>query len=161
MPELEHYKFNNGGSPYATRGDCVIRAITIATEQNYLDVLYDLKDRQKRWWENSNTKHAKDKKPNSYKAYKGVYREVYQPYLEELGWKWKPTMGIGTGCKIHLKASELPKGRIICSLTKHLVAVVDGVIQDIYDPSRDETRCVYGYFYIEKNNENLKGGETL
>jgi hypothetical protein len=24
--------------------------------------------------------------------------------------------------------------------------VIDGVIHDLYDPSRDGTRCVYGYY---------------
>jgi len=55
-------------------------------------------------------------------------------------------MGIGTGCKVHLKASELPSGAIIVSVSKHLTTVIDGVIHDTFDPSRGETRCVYGYF---------------
>jgi hypothetical protein len=41
---------------------------------------------------------------------------------------------------------ELPIGRLIVSVSKHLVAVVDGVIHDTHDPSRAGTRCVYGYW---------------
>jgi hypothetical protein len=55
-------------------------------------------------------------------------------------------MAIGQGCRTHLRADELPSGRPIVSVSKHLVAVIDGVIHDIYDCSRDGTRCVYGYF---------------
>ena len=57
-------------------------------------------------------------------------------------------MGIGTGCTVHLNPNELPKGRIICRVTRHYVAVINGVINDTYDCSRDGTRCVYGYWYI-------------
>jgi hypothetical protein len=76
----------------------------------------------------------------------GVYRTTYHQYLTSLGWKWTPTMFIGQGCKVHLRADELPKGRIVVALSKHIVAVIDGVIHDTDDPSRGGTRCVYGYF---------------
>jgi hypothetical protein len=55
-------------------------------------------------------------------------------------------MGIGTGCKVHLNADELPKGRLICNVSKHYSAVVDGVLNDTYDSSRNGNRCVYGYW---------------
>jgi hypothetical protein len=55
-------------------------------------------------------------------------------------------MEIGKGCKVHLRADELPKGKIICSVSRHLVAVIDGVINDTHDCSRDGNRCVYGYY---------------
>jgi hypothetical protein len=37
-------------------------------------------------------------------------------------------------------------GKLIVSVSRHLVAVVNGVINDTYDCSRDATRCVYGYW---------------
>jgi hypothetical protein len=73
-------------------------------------------------------------------------------YLEALGWRWVPTMGIGTGYKVHLLASELPVGRLIVALSHHMVAVIDGIIHDTYDCSRDGTRCVYGYFIKETSH---------
>lgn len=57
-----------------------------------------------------------------------------------------PTMAIGSGCKVHLRADELPTGRLVVSVSKHLVAVVDGVVHDTHDPRRGGTRCVYGYW---------------
>jgi hypothetical protein len=55
-------------------------------------------------------------------------------------------MQIGSGCKVHLRADELPAGRLVVKLSRHLVAVIDGVIHDTYDCSRGGTRCVYGFY---------------
>ena len=63
-----------------------------------------------------------------------------------LGWKWTPTMFVGQGCKVHLKREELPGGTLIVSCSKHLTVVIDGVLNDIFDCSRNGTRCVYGYW---------------
>ena len=59
-------------------------------------------------------------------------------------------MQIGSGCKVHLRSDELPGGRLIVRTSRHLVAVIDGEIHDTYDPSREGTRCVYGYYKLEK-----------
>jgi len=55
-------------------------------------------------------------------------------------------MKIGSGCKVHLSSNELPDGRLIVKVSKHITAVIDGVLNDTYDCSRNGTRCVYGYF---------------
>lgn len=73
--------------------------------------------------------------------------------MNDLGWTWVPTMQIGQGCKVHLRAEELPAGRLVVSVSKHETAVIDGVINDIYDCSRDGTRCVYGYYIKEWPNK--------
>lgn len=132
------FKYNDGGRANAgfkgTAGDCVCRSIAIATEKSYKDVYHEL------------SAILKSSKWNISSPRDGVYRDVYQSYLESLGWKWISVMGFGTGCKVHLNAEELPKGRLVVRLSKHLTAVIDGVINDVYDPSRNGTRCVYGYF---------------
>jgi len=56
-------------------------------------------------------------------------------------------MFIGSGCRVHLRSKELPMGTLIVSVSKHLTTVIDGVINDTHDCSRDGTRCVYGYWY--------------
>jgi hypothetical protein len=66
--------------------------------------------------------------------------------MDSIGWKWVPCMTIGSGCKVHLKASELPNGRIICRVSKHLTCVINGVLYDTWDCSKNETKCVYGYW---------------
>jgi hypothetical protein len=76
----------------------------------------------------------------------GVHRATIKRYLIAQGWTFTPTMAIGSGCKVHLRADELPMGRLILSVSKHYVAVVDHAIRDLSDCSRQGTRCVYGYW---------------
>jgi hypothetical protein len=76
----------------------------------------------------------------------GVYKTSIKRVMKSLGWVWTPTMQIGSGCTVHLRADELPSGRLVVSVSKHLTAVIDGVIYDTHDPSRRGTRCVYGYW---------------
>lgn len=66
--------------------------------------------------------------------------------METLGGKWQPTMTIGSGCKVHLKDGELPDGRIVCRLSGHVVAIINGVVNDTYEDDRNGIRCVYGYW---------------
>ena len=140
--------YNDGGRKEAgfkgSTGDCVTRAIAIAIQLPYQVVYDDLNVRCKN--EDSLRQAARKKHSNSRT---GVYKGTYHSYLKSLGWNWVATMKIGTGCKVHLKADELPSGVLIVRLSKHLAAVIDGVIHDTFDPSRNETRCVYGYFKKE------------
>lgn len=147
--------------------DCVCRAIAIATGKPYTDVYADL-----------NALGALERKGKRRRgmssARTGVYKPTYRRYLESLGWSFVPTMGIGTGCRVHLTDGELPMGRLIVAVSKHLTAVIDGVIHDTHDPQREthnsrfndgtplrhgewvnpgnglvcsiSRRCVYGYF---------------
>ena len=149
------WQLNDGGRELAgykgLTGDCVARSIAIASGRDYQTVYDELTEATKVYAETHNNRVAKwlreDKaKGKAYTPRDGVYKEVYQPYLENLGWKWVPTMFIGQGTKVHLKADELPDGNLIVNVSKHTTAVIDGVIQDTYDPSREGTRAVYGYF---------------
>lgn len=119
-------------------GDCVCRAISIATEQNYQEVYDALNELAK--------KERPRKGKTRSNSNTGVHKATIKKYMSNLGWSWIPTMKIGTGCKIHLKKDELPNGRLVVQVSKHLVAVIDGVIHDNHNPSRDGTRCVYGYW---------------
>tara|TARA_A100001035_G_scaffold144805_1_gene113925 strand:+ start:259 stop:717 length:459 start_codon:yes stop_codon:yes gene_type:complete len=145
------FVFNDGGRSQYFKGkrdvsDCVPRAIAIATGLDYKQVYDDLNRLTKEYASNKRTKVAKKLTKGRQSVRDGTYKEVYKPYLESLGWTWIPTMKIGQGCKVHLDADELPTGTIICSVSRHLVTVVDGIINDTYDCSREGTRCVYGYF---------------
>ena len=140
------FQYNDGGRAEAgfkgTTGDCVCRAIAIATERPYLEI-YDLIN------EFAKSERTGKRKTGKSNARTGVYKGTIMKVMKHLGWKWIPTMTIGSGCKVHLREDELPKGRIVCSLSKHETAVIDGVLNDTYDCSRDGTRCVYGYFIKE------------
>ena len=128
-------------------GDCVVRSITIATGKPYREV-YDALNQLA---EGTPRRGATRRRAASVKAKPssrtGLGRKVYEQYLKSIGWEWWPAMKIGSGCTVHLCAEELPMGRLVVSVSRHLVAVIDGVIHDTYDPSRGGTRCVYGYYY--------------
>src|SRR5208282_5932506 len=139
---MTHFVYDDGGREAAgykgKTGDCVTRAIAIACELPYQEVYDALRvgtkeDRalvaklELRYGANAK-RHISPRD--------GVMRKVYDRFLKDIGWTWKPTMGIGTGCQVHLREDELPDGRIICKVSKHLVAVVEGTIHDNHDCSR-------------------------
>jgi len=123
---LNRYVHTDGGrSNYYSLdkvGDCVIRAIAIATERGYKEVVEDT-------WEFSKKYGC----PINWKA-------VYIPYLESIGWekvkspKFKGRKAV---------AKDLPKGRYIMRHANHLSACVDNKPHDIWDTSE---RCVYQYW---------------
>ena len=120
-------------------GDCVCRAVAIATETTYQDVYEAINELGQR------ERITARKKTKSH-ARKGVFRGTIRKLMESYGWEWTPTMHIGSGCKVHLRQGELPMGRLVVSVSKHMVAVIDGVVHDTHDPTREGTRCVYGYW---------------
>lgn len=126
------FVYDNGGrTKYFKKeivGDCVTRAIVNATGMDYKEVYNMLKKES-------------GKTPRN-----GVPKSAYRKVLQRLGWRFIPTMSIGSGCTTHMREEELPSGTIICCLSKHLTCVKNGVIYDTYDCSRNGTRCVYGYY---------------
>lgn len=140
---------NDGGRSEAGykgyAGDCVCRSICIATGKPYKEVysfLAEMNSKQK----------GKNGKKRPKTAAKGisVNKKWFKDYMKELGFEWVITMRIGEGCKVHLCEEELPKkGTLIVRLSKHYSTVIDGVIHDTYDPSREGRRCVYGYWKLK------------
>lgn len=146
------FQYNDGGRSKAgykgQADDCVCRAIAIATGLDYEEVYRSL---------NTLCSAARGRAAKG-RARTGVFRKVYEAYLNTLGWEWVPTMAVGQGCKVHMKADELPSGTIILRLSRHLCTVIDGVAHDTMDHSRGGTRCVYGYF---KKKQDLSHSTTL
>lgn len=134
--------FNDGGreaSGFGGRtGDCVVRAVTIASGQPYAKVYKALASGQ-------GAQRATRGKKSKASARDGVNvkRQWFKDYMRGLGWRWTPTMGIGTGCRVHLADGELPLGRLIVAVSRHYTAVIDGVIHDTHDPQR-EGEIIYG-----------------
>lgn len=127
-------------------GDCVARSIAIITGFDYQAVYDDLNDAAKRERPRAGRKRSS--------ARNGVKTATIRRYLAELGFEWTPTMQIGSGCKVHLKADELPSGLLIVKCSGHVTAVINGVVHDTHDPSRDGTRCVYGYWKRSHGEED-------
>ena len=137
------FVFHDGGRVAAgyrgATGDCVTRLIAIATGKPYQEVYIALNRL-------AETERVGKRKKRRSSSRTGVFRRTYQHYLESLGWQWTSTMSIGSGCQVHLRASELPSGPLIVKVSRHLTAMIDGVLYDTHNCSRGETRCVYGYF---------------
>jgi hypothetical protein len=119
-------------------GDCACRAIAIAAAMPYQQA-YQLINATAR-----DEPRRAGRRPSS--AREGVHTPLMRLIMRELGWAWHPLMGIGTGCTVHLAAGELPGGRLVTALSRHYAAVIDGTVHDLYDPCRDGTRCVYGFW---------------
>lgn len=138
------YEYNDGGRSKAgykgSTNDCVVRSISIVTERPYQEI-YDLVNTY-------GERERKSKRQSKSNSRTGVRNGTVKKIMKDLGFEWTPTMFIGSGCKVHLRESELPTGRFIANVSSHVVAVIDGVIHDTHDPSRNETRCVYGYWRL-------------
>jgi hypothetical protein len=147
------FLFDDGGRAAAGfRGeadDCVARAVAIASGLPYPDVYHSI---AKGVGAERGSKGAT--------ARLGVHtnRKWFRDYMQALGFVWVPTMQVGHGCTTHLVRGELPMGRLVVKVSKHVAAVIDGVIHDTHDPSRASEvtdpsgnvrlahRCVYGYW---------------
>lgn len=137
------FRYNDGGRKAAgfkgTADDCACRALAIATELSYKEAYDLINDYGKR-----ERLTAKRRKRST--ARTGVYNDTFKKIMSSLGWTWVSTMAIGSGCQVHLKEDELPGGVIICNVSRHYTTVINGEINDTFDPSREGSRCVYGYF---------------
>lgn len=136
-------------------GDCVARSVAIASGLPYREV-YDALAKGT----GTQRRSARTAK-RAASARNGVNtkRKWFRDYMASLGFEWVPTMQIGSGCKVHLDANELPAGRLVVAVSGHYTAMVDGVIHDSHDPRRQiievqpdgsskylNARCVYGYW---------------
>ena len=151
------YQYDDGGRGGAgfkgKAGDCVCRAVAIASGRPYAEVYAALSG-------GSGTERLS----RGASARNGIHvrRQWFKSYMRSIGFKWTPTMGIGTGCRVHLVSSELPAGRLVVSVSKHYTAVVDGVIHDTHNPS-DRIVTIYsantpkeklpkGAYWLENGN---------
>ena len=117
------FVYDDGGRKAAgykgTTGDCACRAVAIAAQRPYQEV-YDLINE---YAKKERTGKRKRKVSN---ARTGVYQTTMLKVMSHYGFKWVATMHIGQGCTVHLREDELPRGRIVCNLSRHYAAVIDG-----------------------------------
>jgi hypothetical protein len=146
------WKRDDGGRCGAGGGDydCVPRAIAIATGRSYRKVCKELEaatrafvqrrpnSRLSRWIKRSRNGRGFDP------AY-GAWPKIYRPYIESLGWRFTPTKNL----KIRLRADELPSGRLIVGVHRHLVAVINHVIHDTFNSGSSGYRPVVGFYTAE------------
>ena len=141
MGALMEYIYNDGGRSKYFKGkaeDCVCRAISIASNRDYKEV-YD------------SLKKALGTPRN------GVFttNKAFKDWMVANGFVWTPCSGIGVKTSVHFIEGELPKGRLVCSVAKHYVAVVDDKVYDTWDSrynSFNEVRRIYGYWEYKGKN---------
>lgn len=123
---------NDGGRAAAgyrgTAGDCVTRAVAIASGRPYQEIYQLL-----------SSGAGSERRSRGRSARNGIFtsRKWFKAAMESLGFRWVPTMHIGSGCQVHLTDGELPMGRLVVSVSKHYTAVIDGVIHDTWNPERE------------------------
>jgi len=131
-------------------GDCVTCAIAITTGKPYREVHDALTAATVRHVAAASDAWARRARRRggvrAFSADHGVMDAVYGPYLEQLGWRFTSTKELPRGRGVHLRADELPGGRLIVQLPGHLTAVIDGVIHDTSDCSDEGRRRIRGYW---------------
>lgn len=131
MMGTQCYRFNDGGRADAgfkgKAKDCVVRSVAIATGLTYKEVYVALAARNA---ELTGKRTARD----------GLQKAVYEQYLRELGFQWVAAPKIdGRKARVY----DLPKGAVIARQAHHLVAVIDGVANDVFDCTG---KMVYGFW---------------
>ena len=168
------FNYNDGGrSKYFKAnnvGDCVTRAIAIATGRDYKEVYDTLNEMAKK---ESTKKHRGHKRSQSRN---GVFKETWKRYLAQAGWVHVSTCVIGSrNSKVKFVDGALPeKGTYIVQLSRHLTTLIDGVINDTYDCSKkqyydwesgdlmtNDERCVYGYWRAPTEDERIMHEDSL
>ncbi len=97
-------------------GDCVVRALAVAEAKSWVEVYDELCKIGREVFEMPNSK------------------PVYEKYLLSRGWvKQKmPKFSNGKRFKVSDLANDRKSGAMVVSVSKHLVAVVDGCIHDTW-----------------------------
>jgi len=153
------FKYNDGGrSKYfkGEAGDCVTRAIAIATGEDYINVYNDLFNLTKDYAKSKKTKVAKqiNSRANGSSPRNGIYKDIYQKYLLDRGWKYISLLKFGS--KERTKLDQLTHlDNIIVSIPRHIMSMKKGVVNDIGDTRysywenrevKKAVRTVNGYF---------------
>src|SRR5262245_1202171 len=139
-PTIQLFQFNDGGRASAgingSNGDCVTRAIAIATGKCYLEVYNALQNGLRHQIEIERRRELeygllRQIKPKA-TPLTGLDERVFAPYLKWLGWEFVHKPLGPDGKPLRLQPKSLPKGRLIVLVSRHLVAVIDGVLHDTY-----------------------------
>jgi hypothetical protein len=117
--------------------DCVTRSIATLTGRSYAEVHQMVADATGVTIDHLN-RYGTQARPRGFKK-----------LMAELGFVWVQTMNNYQRQRVHMRAQDLPSGRIICYVSGHYVAVIDGVQHDLTDCSRGGRRMVYGIWKLE------------
>jgi len=124
------YEYNDGGrSKYfkGKAGDCAVRAMAIALELDYKDCYNELAKQNQ---VSTGQKSARN----------GIWKKDFELVLKRYGWVWhKAPKFDGRKAYCH----DMPKGKVIGRMSRHYVAIIDGVCNDSWNSGQ---KMVYGYW---------------
>lgn len=148
------YQYNDGGRASAgfkgTAGDCVVRAIAIATGLPYAEVYKRLAESNKT---QRVTKGTRTSLAGKATARNGIYthRKWFKDYMAELGFVYVTLVPkFGDQPPRIFEIRNIISGRMILSLRRHSAAMVDGVLMDTWDSSNEGLAKVYGYWVLTR-----------
>jgi len=129
MPPLLDYEHSDGGRAQykeGRAGDCVTRAISIATGRDYQAV-----------WNELQAMGAKN--PDN-----GVNKRIWSKLLKALGFKW-----VSCGKNGRTNRDYVPtNGAVILRQRRHLCAVINGVLKDTHTTHQKK---ITGYYILTNN----------
>ena len=143
LSESQHVRNDAGrkqSRPKQT-SDCTVRALSITTNTSY-DVAYDfLKGRGR-------------------KSSKGFFfpNRCVDDYALGHRFIWKPFPLVKSKKRMSPERfiEEFSEGVYICKTVRHVYAVVDGVINDMFVVDWYEGRCVYGCWEVVKSSDEIE-----
>lgn len=122
------FLYNTGQQPRSLRsGYCAVRALVIATGMPWKDAEQHVRT------------FVRNGKAGHGMLSKGVMKDDYDAALKALGFVWKAAPKF---VDRKAKCRDI-QGVVIARQAGHYVAVIDGVVNDIWDCSE---RMVYGYW---------------
>lgn len=138
------YIFNDGGRAEAgfkgKTGDCVTRAVAIATGKPYKEVYEFLAENNAK---QRITKRSPKTSAGVKTARNGINtkRKWFKDWMVGQGYKWVAVASIGT---TGILPRDVKHKHCIAKQRRHYVAILDGVVHDTWNSSE---RLVYGYWY--------------
>lgn len=125
------YRYNNPHPHGKHVGDCVKRALTIATGRDYREISIEL-NRLNRLLEGTGYNDNR----------------VWKQWVKQQGWKKLSFPAVAGQPRLYGKdfVKMFPEGTYLLRVAKHLVTVVDGVYQDTWDSTE---KMIYNAWKVE------------
>jgi len=135
---LMKFQYTDGGRSLAgysgKTGDCVVRALTLATGSSYMN-MYQFVNATSKAFES----HRRVKSNNVH----GVYESSVRGIMRVMKFKW-------TAKRVGAMLKVPTKGSYIVSIQGHVCAVVNGIILDTHNSlTPDNLRYSYGYWKVK------------
>lgn len=125
---MNHYEYTNPNPQGKNVGDCTVRAIALATEQDWNKVYLDLCIQG----------YMLSDMPSS--------NNVWMAYLANLGWAYQRLQDSCPFCyTVNDFCEDHPTGTYIVATGSHVIAIINGTLHDTWD-SGDKVPM----FYFEK-----------